>query len=87
MKIGCNINRTGASPGTFFTVSGTAQKVPAEDLSILIGSQLEWDVLPSLTSLSVNVPLIPCSIFLHKFDREGLARVQILLSRTLGQGL
>ena len=35
------VNRTGASPGTFFTVSGTAQKVPAEDLQILIGSHLE----------------------------------------------
>ena len=33
--------RTGASPGTFRTVSGTARMVPAEDLSILIGSQLE----------------------------------------------
>ena len=36
----CKI-RTGASPGTFRTVSGTARMVPAEDLSILIGSQLE----------------------------------------------
>ena len=29
-------NRTGASPGTFFTVSGTARMVPAEDLKVLI---------------------------------------------------
>ena len=27
-------NRTGASPGTFFTVSGTARMVLAEDLKV-----------------------------------------------------
>ena len=30
-------NRTGASPGTFFTVSGTARMVPAEAPKMLIG--------------------------------------------------
>ena len=30
-------NRTGASPGTFFTVSGTARMVPAEVQTMLIG--------------------------------------------------
>ena len=30
---------TGASPGTFFTVSGTARMVPAEDLKVHIGSK------------------------------------------------
>ena len=33
------INRTGASPGTFFTVSGTARMVPAEASKMLIGSK------------------------------------------------
>ena len=32
-------NRTGASPGTFFTVSGTARMVPAEAPKMLIGSK------------------------------------------------
>ena len=32
-------NRTGASPGTFFTVSGTARMVPAEDLKMHIGTK------------------------------------------------
>ena len=32
-------NRTGASPGTFFTVSGTARMVPAEDLKMNIGTK------------------------------------------------
>ena len=32
-------NRTRASPGTFFTVSGTARMVPAEDPKMLIGSE------------------------------------------------
>ena len=34
-----DFNRTGASPGTFFTVSGTARMVPAEAHKILIGSK------------------------------------------------
>ena len=33
------INRTGASPGTFFTVSGTARMVPAEAQTMPIGSK------------------------------------------------
>ena len=33
------LNRTGASPGNFFTVSGTARMVPAEAPKILIGSE------------------------------------------------
>ena len=32
-------NRTGASPGTFSTVSGTARMVPAEAPTMLIGSK------------------------------------------------
>ena len=31
-------NRTGASPGNFFIVSGTARMVPAEAPKMLIGS-------------------------------------------------
>ena len=31
--------RTGASPGTFFTVSGTARMVPAEDLNVHVGTK------------------------------------------------
>ena len=40
--VGQEINyfiKTGASPGTFFTVSGTARMVPAEAPKILIGSK------------------------------------------------
>ena len=37
-------NRTGASPGTFFTVSGTARMVPAEDLKMHIGSKQRADI-------------------------------------------
>ena len=33
------INRTGASPGTFFTVSGTARMIPAEAPTERIGSK------------------------------------------------
>ena len=36
--------RTGASPGTFFTVSGTARMVPAEDLKVHIGSNQRVDI-------------------------------------------
>ena len=36
-RLGKNI-RTGESPGTFVTVSGTARRNPAECLNILIGS-------------------------------------------------
>ena len=57
----CNLIRSGASPGTFFTVSGTARMVPAEDLSILFGSQLEC------TSI-VDIFKRKCSTFLHKLD-------------------
>ena len=35
---------TGASPGTFFTVSGTARMVPAEDLKVHIGSKQRVDI-------------------------------------------
>ena len=34
--------RTGASPGTFFTVSGTARMVPAEVQTMLIGSKRNY---------------------------------------------
>ena len=33
------VNRTGASPGTFFTVSGTARMVPAEDPTEQFGTK------------------------------------------------
>ena len=36
---------TGASPGTFFTVSGTARMVPAEDLKVHIGSKQRVDIV------------------------------------------
>ena len=35
-------NRTGASPGTIFTVSGTARMVPAEVQTMLIGSKRNY---------------------------------------------
>ena len=37
-------SRTGGSPGTFFTVSGTARMVPAEDLKVHIGSKQRVDI-------------------------------------------
>ena len=36
-------NRTGASPGTFYTISGTARMVPAEDLKVHIGTTQRFD--------------------------------------------
>ena len=36
--------KTGASPGTFLTVSGTARMVPAEDLKVHIGSKQRVDI-------------------------------------------
>ena len=39
------LNRTRASPGTFFTVSGTARMVPAEDLKVHIGSKQRVDIV------------------------------------------
>ena len=36
---------TVASPGTFFTVSGTARMVPAEDLKVHIGSKQRVDIV------------------------------------------
>ena len=43
-KIHDNI-RTEASPGTFFTVSGTVRMVPAEDLKVHIGSKQRVDIV------------------------------------------
>ena len=46
------VNRTGASPGTFFTVSGTARMVPAEDLKVQhIGTKqcvVDWLYIESM---------------------------------------
>ena len=52
-------NRTGASPGTFFTVSGTARMVPAEAPKMLIGSKrsvlVEKTLKATLLSILNNV--------------------------------
>ena len=47
--------RTGASPGTFFTVSGTARMVPAEDLNVHIGTK-QRGVETCLQDIVTKVP-------------------------------
>ena len=46
---------TGASPGTFFTVSGTARMVPAEDLNVHIGTK-QRGVETCLQDIVTKVP-------------------------------
>ena len=48
-------NRTGASPGTFFTVSGTARMVPAEAPKMLIGSKQSVPVDKTLKAALLSI--------------------------------
>ena len=48
-------NRTGASPGTFFTVSGTARMVPAEAPKMLIGSKRSVPVDKTLKAALLSI--------------------------------
>ena len=48
-------NRTGASPGTFFTVSGTARMVPAEAPKMLIGSTQSVPVDETLKAALLSI--------------------------------
>ena len=45
----------GASPGTFFTVSGTAQMVPAEAPKMLIGSKQSVPVDKTLKAALLSI--------------------------------
>ena len=48
-------NRTGASPGTFFTVSGTARMVPAEAPKMLIGRKQSLPVDKTLKAALLSI--------------------------------
>ena len=50
-----HVNRTGASPGTFFTVSGTARMVPAEAPKMLIGSKQSVPVDKTLKAALLSI--------------------------------
>ena len=49
------INRTGASPGTFFTVSDTARMVPAEASKMLIGRKQSVPVDKTLKAALLSI--------------------------------
>ena len=49
------LNRAGASPGTFFTVSGTARMVPAEAPKMLIGSKQSVPVDKTLKAALLSI--------------------------------
>ena len=48
-------NRTGASPGTFFTVSGTSRMVPAEAPKMLTGSTQSVPVDETLKAALLSI--------------------------------
>ena len=66
-----NLIRTGASPGTFVTVSGTARRNPAECLSILIGRYLNQF---SIYIQNVSVRLSDM-YFLHNRTESGTSNL------------
>ena len=51
----CLLIRTGASPGTFFTVSGTARMVPAEAPKMLIGTKRSVPVDKTLKAALLSI--------------------------------
>ena len=54
----CSQNRTGASPGTFFTVSGTARMVPAEDPKEHFGTKRRVVVWLYIQSVPISCKVI-----------------------------
>ena len=63
-----NLNRTGASPGTFFTVSGTARMVPAEVPKMLIGSKQSAPVDETPKAILFSQMIMILKLPLHPED-------------------